>query len=242
MAPEMVQAILRGEKSQVRCLVKHKRCHGVPPGMTFADVSRSAYPDGSGFGWILNSNLPSPELETWIKKAYPNNEGINCPYGNVGDRLWVKETFLIGEVHYDHYHGAWEGGDTHQGPLTKEKPTWNHCIDYRATHDDPTVEKWRPSTQMPRWASRILLEIIDVRMERLADISEDDAIAEGVKKTDEAWWNYKATNRERQKGGRVDFASPIASFQSWWEKQRGPKDWKKNEWVWRIRFKRLSPQ
>lgn len=114
---------------------------------------------------------------------------IPCPYGRVGDRLWVRETWRYGDLG----HGA--------------------CVEYRAggpalgiLRDDlnPPYRgpetKWRPSIHMPRWASRILLEIIDVRVERLSDISEADAIAEGLgvetcesvfrKAAGRAWWKF----------------------------------------------------
>jgi uncharacterized protein YhfF len=117
-----------------------------------------------------------------------------CPYGQPGDRLWVRETWAkAGEI----------GDET----------------EYRADNDDPTAGKWRPSIHMPRWASRITLEITAVRVERLQEISEADAMAEGV--SDSA--NYSARDH----------------FHRLWLEINGPESWIKNPWVWIIEFKRV---
>lgn len=173
---------------------------------------------------------------------------IVCPLGKQGDRLWVKESFNIYPTHYDHYCGGWESDGPYEGDIPKEKPSWNHCLDYRATADDPSVEKWIRSTQMPRWASRIMLELEDVRLERLFDISEEDAIAEGVKGWDELvgqgddrqdyWLNYMVPERDRKKYGHVDFPSdPVSSFKSLWQKRYGNDGWDENCGVWVLKFK-----
>lgn len=248
MTAEMVRAVLEGNKTQYRSVVKPKKCHGMLPGHTFADEARSAYPDGSGLGWILHSSEPHPEAAEWVKKMYPGNEGLNCPYGDVGDRLWVKEAWhasLIADC-----------GTALSYKATNKKFHETHEEPWEAFTSDPDVYEWvaqhyKPHwmspVHMPRWASRLLLEIVDVRVERLADISEDDAIAEGIHGWNEPtggddyqdyWCNYMATDRERKEHGHVDFGGrPIDSFKSLWEKQHGPRDWTKNEWVWRVEFK-----
>ncbi|HCF6977202.1 hypothetical protein DT381_29600 [Pseudomonas aeruginosa] len=123
-----------------------------------------------------------------------------CPFGKPGDRLWVRETFAdIGcrlTFRADLEDGA-------------------HC----------SVTRWTPSLHMPRWASRILLEITAVRVERLQDITPNQCIAEG------AW-------REKDKElGRGQEA--IAAFADLWRSTGG--DWDANPWVWVIEFKRVVP-
>lgn len=123
-----------------------------------------------------------------------------CPFGKPGDRLWVRETFAdIGcrlTFRADLEDGA-------------------HC----------SVTRWSPSLHMPRWASRILLEITAVRVERLQDITPNQCIAEG------AW-------REKDKElGRGQEA--IAAFADLWRSTGG--DWDANPWVWVIEFKRVAP-
>ena len=108
--------------------------------------------------WIYNENIP-------IKTPDANPMGaIKCPYGSPGDRLWVRETWA---PHAD------DESEKAKRPL----------IFYRADGDDgrgnPHINRWRPSIHMPRWASRILLAVKNVRVERVQDISEEDADAEG---------------------------------------------------------------
>jgi len=129
--------------------------------------------------------------------------GRRCPYGAPGDFLWVKETFA--------------------------KPPHEDRIIYRATaasYEDATEYKWRPSIFMPRTASRIDLEIVNVLVERLQEISEEDAIKEGCPEQD--WY--------RVPGG------PGKWFSSTWDKINGEKcPWISNPWVWCIEFKRVTP-
>lgn len=137
-----------------------------------------------------------------------------CPYGMPGDRLWVKETF------------GCLGRSPKDGPPTKgdEKTT---C--YRATDSVvPHLIKWRPSIFMPRWASRITLEIVSVRVERVQEISEADAVAEGIELT------------EVVRGHRVWHASHRAAYASLWQVINGPGSWEANPVVWVVEFKRIE--
>jgi hypothetical protein len=142
---------------------------------------------------------------------------VRCPYGIPGERLWARETWYQG-----------------QGP------TWgSNCVVYEVDNlfswkpgsgfdnFDLSQFKKRPSTQMPRWASRILLEITDVRVQRLQEISEEDARAEGVigALNDSIGDNWCA--RE--------------AFAAFWESINGPNSWHANSWVWAITFRRIAP-
>lgn len=102
--------------------------------------------------------------------------------------------------------------------------------------EQPFIEKWRPSIHMPRWASRILLEITAVRVERLKDISEADAKAEGVELADgfqELWKGYAKNHHDLMH-------SAAQSFASLWCSINGDGSWDANPWVWVIEFKRVE--
>lgn len=145
---------------------------------------------------------------------------ISCPFGGVGDRIWVRETWARYNIDQN-----------------------SHDIAYRATTpaDWPEEGRWRPSIHMPRWASRILLEITDVRVERLNVISEEDARAEGVgiavwfaaKGVPESEWTSLGEQGAMQ-------ASHINKFATLWESIYGAESWKANSWVWVIEFKRVE--
>lgn len=146
------------------------------------------------------------------------------PYGQPGDRLWVRENFC---------------------PVYAQDPTYNNGepieIDYAATykHGDRLVTpKWKPSIHMPRWASRILLEITGVRVERLQDISDEGALAEGINKIAHGregyFYHYQRTEAHQNNKCFADDA-----FQELWESINGPGSWDVNPWVWVIEFKVL---
>ncbi|EKN6179374.1 hypothetical protein DVQ53_00285 [Yersinia enterocolitica] len=132
-----------------------------------------------------------------------------CPLGKPGDQLWVREAFAAG--------------------LCTES-----TLAYRATHKTEDLEegwgetiKWTPSIHMPRWASRINLLITGVRVERLNDISEQDAMAEGCL--------YGKGN------GEIDLAvRPENHFPTLWASIYGAESWQANPWVWVITFRRVA--
>lgn len=134
-------------------------------------------------------------------------ERVACPHGVFGDHLWVRE------AHY-----VWNAG---------YKDGSGRRIDYRATEPDSPCGRWTPSIHMPRWASRITLEITDVRVERLQSINDDDALAEGIYPT---------------KTG-IYPGSPRAAFRGLWDSlnaKRNGCSWDQNPYVWVISFRRLS--
>src|SRR5690348_2670942 len=139
---EMVRAILEGRKTQTRRVVK--------PQPEFAEMPE----------WFTMSD------GTWrvVEEEYPEEGSVHyrCPYGQPGDRLWVRETWQPIQLH-----------DTTTGK------TMRNAL-YREGNEIPFIDRWRPSIHMPRWASRITLEITNVRVERLEDISGWDVRAEGV--------------------------------------------------------------
>ena len=138
---------------------------------------------------------------------------INCPYGKVGDRLWVRETVFFETFHQ-------------QSDEELERDGFNPNIGvwvYRAdNHDYPTITaNWTSPLFMPRIASRITLEITDIRVERVQDITEEDAIAEGV-----------------------ESFNTVASYSYLWDSLNAKRGypWESNPWVWVISFKRVHNQ
>lgn len=198
---EMVRAIWDGRKSQTRRAIK------LPADTTDVVVD----PGGTGlFG-------PGP----YIKAAhivdgepldYPR---IRCPYGYPGDRLWVRETFALGPKTKEQFEGV-----KYEKARGGVRPVF-----YRASgFQNPDQHKWTPSIFMFRRFSRITLEITAVRVERLQDISEDDAKAEGCRPCPDC----------------DDVIRYRHGYQQLWDKINGQRcPWSKNPRVWRIEFKRL---
>jgi len=150
-----------------------------------------------------------------------------CPYGQPGDLLWVRETWAIIWTEREPH---WEEGET-----ARDVP---HVIEYRAdtgarypggwpddAGDDPGCPRWRPSIHMPRWASRITLEVVGVRVERLMLISDADVLAEGI------------TREETRQYGW-----PWRPFQLLWDSMYGATGyaWGHNPWVWVVEFRKLE--
>lgn len=169
----MVRAILDGRKTQTRRAVKPQPLWVASPGVPFKTMD--ADPKGT----------------------------INCPYGQPGDRLWVRESIHVMQPRHD--------GDT-------------GSVLYRADGHGDWIGKWHPSIHMPRWASRITLEVVSVRVERLNGISEKDAKAEG----------YKSQSiMENPDAGRL-------WFRDLWQSINAPGSWAENPWVWVVEFKRVE--
>lgn len=151
-----------------------------------------------------------------------------CPYGRPGDRLWVREAFDFLPT------GA---PDDPQACEIVYWATGSHEPRIAPLNYNPMIygrEKVRPSIHMPRWASRITLEITAVRAERLQDISDEDALAEGVAQ-------IVRDRLPMQLCGEYDAidADAVALYCDLWEQINGPGSWDANPWVWVVEFKRL---
>lgn len=203
----MVQAILAGNKTQTRRVMK------VQPSSNEHQLSLCVDTTGD--------QMAKGKLH-WIKLDGMNihhDDGVyfSCPYGQIGDQLWVRETF---STSYKTEEYCRKYGEIH----------------YRADCDEFREEmlslSWTPSIHMPRWASRIQLEITNIRVERLKDISEADARAEGGPeilgfddgKEQHGWQSYREW------------------YQWLWEQINGIGSWDANPWVWVIEFKRVEVQ
>ena len=143
-----------------------------------------------------------------------------CPYGQPGgDRLYVRETF----GHFERNENFAPGCE----------------VFYRADGESLAVEPWRPSIHMPRWASRITLEITGVRVERLQEISEADAKAEGADCL--TWSGIEGTAADLIDWPLKEVAHPHRNgFAVLWESINGPESWNANPWVWVVSFRRLD--
>jgi len=242
----MVQAIMKGSKAQTRRIKGLELVNESPS--TWRHQKYGGMAIGPHVGW---------KYQFWDQtgRGYLD-PGIKCPYGQVGDVLWVRETWrkhhitdTFGETHFD-------------------KPA---IIKYAADRPEPVYEvdgdgfqvfnkdgsekfiPWRPSIFMPKAACRLYLQITDIRVERLQDISEEDAKAEGVQPNCDGAENCpspkcKATGC--QSAGEYyhymrdfeDFPAFSAkeSFESLWEKINGAESWEANPWVWVISFKKID--
>lgn len=150
-----------------------------------------------------------------------------CPYGQPGDLMWVRE--------------AWRAMSEHDALKPSVLQPGTPVVYEASRHPDNLFGKLRPGMFMPRWASRITLEVTGVRVERLGDISEADAIAEGigtirVSENDSRWLNY-CDPEDRS----AAFGDPRYSFWSLWESINGQASHDANPWVWVVEFRRLTP-
>lgn len=170
---EMVRAILEGRKTQTRRIVKPQPAKNT---QAFWHCVKST--DKSKVG------LWSPKSGTDAGNAVPTGKEVRCPYGSVGDFLWVRESwrpiFVSKSVACIQYRSNMQV-IRHQ--INQEISSALESIESQCNERvDKSGPKWRPSIHMPRWASRITLEIKSIKIERLRDISEEDAKAEGVNK------------------------------------------------------------
>lgn len=218
---EMVRALLDGRKTQTRRIVD-------PQPVVTADEAK-VLPEAWASGFI----------------------DVRCPYGKPGDRLWVKETWRIGawnedggEIAVDYLADNFSRREWLQVPEADDfEKYWLQCCDdcdkAGVKTDEDGKYHWepgqspcriRPSIFMPRWASRITLEITNVRVERLQDISEADAIAEGM----------QAVTTARALHGESLPPPAFTQYADLWESINGPGSWDANPWVWVIEFKRVA--
>ncbi len=177
----MVRALLAGTKTQTRRAVKPQ-----PQDEVFQH----------------------PVSRQWLESVNGEESGLRCPYGQPGDRLWVRETW------------------TPCGPLPTDG------VLYRSDFPEgPLSIKFKPSIHMPRWASRITLDITDVRVERLQDISEADAQAEGCP--------IECMSPTGDDSGSAIYGP--AGYRALWDTINGHGSWDANPWVWVVEFATASP-
>lgn len=211
----MVRAILEGRKTQTRRVVKPQ-----PPKFIETGDGASAVLGWHEWGEVLGG--PGWAIGAkWGMK--PWRDGPKCPLGKPGELLWVRETWRL----YD---------------SSTECACYDYCTCSRF-HGKPIYKAsqydlegpWRSPVSMPRWASRITLEITDVRVERLNDISEEDARAEGI--IDGGCENCGCSE---PCGCPNPNPLPIDGFIDSWETIHGDGSWYENPWVWVYTFKMVD--
>ena len=218
----MIRALLAGTKTQTRRVVKPQpvKSSGTHRGYPLALMANDwAWPHPRTSGATTISNRPNGPLG-WE---------IHCPYGQPGDRLWVREN-------------GWERPERTPNMMREGADTWDRYYFDADGYDDPAdreqLRQWgfkrRHSIHMPRWASRLTIEITGVRVERLQDISEADAIAEGVTAVSSGGVTLFTTT------GVNCFQTAKDAYAALWESINGPGSWDANPWVWVVEFKRAG--
>ncbi|EPL5654731.1 morphogenetic protein [Klebsiella pneumoniae] len=215
---EMVRAILDGRKTQTRRIVK-----GTDGAVKFCKE------------YDINGE------EIFVVLGEKDHTGMNpvlgaisCPFGAVGDRIWVRETFqgpLVHEELFEEYSAYPEKFET---PEYCEYAADGGVRPEYCDLDDNLRHGWRPSIHMPRWASRILLEITNVRVERLNSMHDVDAMREGIQNL------TTCLHSDFGIPGVVNAQHPVRAFQLLWESIYGTDSWHANPWVWVIEFKRVE--
>lgn len=245
----MVRAILDGRKTQTRRVVSDRTSRGnyrasellLNDPRTFADPGPS--PAGNP-GWYLHAHLNAPLIEArrgWEPgDCDPEIVERLYPWVFVGDQLWVREGWRwFGRALGG---GVVTGGFEYREGQTQRKfedfaepdSRWE---DFKAAFIEDRANSWKPSIHMPRWASRITLEITNVRVERVQDISTADAWAEGIRPEDVA---------EHAGDGTADLCDPetavIDDFRMLWDSLNAPRgfSWIANPWVWVLEFRRVD--
>lgn len=222
----MVRAILEGRKTQTRRVVK-----ATPRELVFLGNLKSPH--------ATNVRITRESIFfDWMGGSAAGKPG--CPYGQAGDRLWVRETWYDDLYTRDETEKASREGIYYRAD--------HDCSDWEAgcpCRNDDNRSEWRSPIHMPRWASRLLLEIKEVRVERLQSISEEDAKAEGVDPVIEseppAWYGAKWKTKEGQPR-RDKWTCPIFAYRDLWEEINGTRaPWASNPWVWCLTFSRVQP-
>jgi hypothetical protein len=197
-----VRAILAGAKTETRRICKQAVDEGGAP-------AGSVHPTGSGTSWV--AWWPFATAAETVRR-YPGNEGFGCPYGVPGDRLWARETWKASAV-------SDAADQVLIGYRSDDADEWRNIAPSDA---DAWLQRWLrrntgawcPSIYMPRWASRLTLDVHAVRVERLHDIDDAGARAEGV------------ADRE--------------AYRVLWCDINGAESWDANPWVWVVGFLRVS--
>lgn len=224
-----VRAILAGHQTQFRRVIRLQ-----PTQFTHVD-----YDDDLGWHlwWDVCESCGDPNV--WQETAPMK------PPGQPGDRLWCRETWA---------QSAYSGRALHT-----DQPVHEVTINYRADgasrqirlgeHEDSGRVKadgtiaWRPSTQMPKWASRITLEVTDVRVQRVQEISHDDVFAEGMTTETLVGSTVNIHKDGKTTEATMMFSSPTYAFTTVWNSLNAKRGhpWDSNPWIWAVTFKRVQP-
>jgi hypothetical protein len=270
----MVRALLNGTKTQTRRPFYVDWRVGFREG-EYADTApwATVWSNGTWHTWDEdgvggeNGREKTPELAKAAAMSAAFRQGfLRCPLGEVGDRLWVKETWQAIHVFVDPETGYGDDMEyakkipkdprqrgVHQDEIVLDTDRDYWQVVYAATDEDGHLcledrgFPWRPSIHMPRWASRLVLEITQVGFERLQDISPPAAGSEGIVMTNlpptrMCWYTAQPELSAKARINGLDKtlgASPCEAFEKLWSQtyQEGPGCWEENPWVWVVCFK-----
>lgn len=203
----MVQAILAGRKTETRRIVKQRIEYA-------SSILGQTNPESFAMLDEFGNYIYDFDYVPMCPK---------CPYGKPGDFLWVRETWNKGYI--------WDGESSDPREEIPRPPQQYiyKTDDIDSIDDEGNGIKWKPSIHMPKSAARIWQEVIEVRVERLQDITEDGAIAEGI-----------FLEAEEINGGILYLETARQAYKKLWESINGPGSWDANPWVWVIRTKIIS--
>ena len=208
----MVRAIQADQKTQTRRAFNDRTTKLMRAAASIGEVS-----------WFMDEGYLQENDLPYIQQF--------SPYGQPGDRLWVREAWMDLE-------------GTGVEPTTGSRSRYAYRADTPAgSYGDETRKeyglKWRPSIFMPRSACRILLEVVSVRVELLNDISESDCWAEGIEEVMHLFDDGSQAVMAKRLGACLEDAKPL--YAQLWESINGANSWDKNPWVWVVEFKRIEP-
>lgn len=201
----MVRTLLAGSKTQTRRVVKPQPLGGVP---------------------TLLQHLLELGHQRWATDEPDEEQVWKCPYGQPGDRLWVREAHAL----ENRYRNVWCSYRADDARFIVPAPQLV----------DVVRPGWRPSIHMPRWASRISLEVTGVRIERLQDISTSDAWAEGIPDAPPPGVYVERVDEWVRWSDGVMREDPKAAYRQLWDSINGPGAWDSNPFVWCVSFRRID--
>jgi len=236
----MVRALLDGSKTQTRRVVK------LPHANPLGQWEPTTWGGANGGRTEAGATVPE-QGAIWHTRT---GDTVTCPYGQPGDRLWVRETWGVVSNAWDTDGNLVDWMPDRLATPIIEMPFGQgyysgHAIyaadgGYEWAGDDDGVGEtrsaWHPSIHMPRAASRILLEVVSVRVERLNAISSDDCRAEGIRQCDGIGTNAQILDLARRMGTHTD---EVLRYATLWEQINGAGSWDTNPWVWVVEFKRI---
>lgn len=201
---EMVRALLDGRKTQTRRVLTPLQLGLIE----LAAIAGECYP--------LESGQQHTNSQSYYREL--------CPFGDVGDRLWVREAFRVHSKATDVATLVYRASERQSWTQQTRRVPISEC------NKPVSPEAWTPSLHMPRWASRITLEITGVRVERLSSMTEEDARAEGCMGGHDSIPGYMYS------------ATPHEHFHHLWTSIYGEDSWQVNPWMWVVEFKRVEDE
>lgn len=208
---EMVRAILDGRKTQTRRVMK------VQPSPEFTPMNMAMETDYNAHWYtpgVVDKDGYLQPAKHQVFGVASEDEGYSCPFGQPGDKLWVREAFRV------HSRATDVATLVYRASVRNSWTEQTHRVPVAVCNKPATPEKWTPSIHMPRWASRITLEITGVRVERLKDIRASDALDEGIQ--------------------HMTMNCPRHEFFQLWNSIYGDMAHETNPWLWVITFRRVA--